>query len=136
MDKCLSEKLKFEPNYYRIWTPEELETAEREQLERASMQSDTRPGEEEKKSSSGSGGSGSFGRQGSSNSASAIRKYSQTQISFPATPAEITHELLGNVDEDPDEDDEEGGTRFKFSSAAAEETKNEQKRLSVQPENR
>ena len=44
MDRCLATKLKFEPNYYRIWTPEELEAAEKENMERPSMASDGRPG--------------------------------------------------------------------------------------------
>ena len=65
LQSTLDTQLKFNSNYYRIYTPREIEEAEQ-----------------------------MAGMLEESKSAGLIRKYSQKAVSFPAMPDEINREML------------------------------------------
>ena len=102
----MQRNLKFNPNYYRIWTPEELDAAELEEL--GGEDYDLDDGEEEKKGedadNSGAARKSLNARRSSERMRGSMpRKVSQAKLQFPATLDQVKDDLLAEVNEDMDE---------------------------------
>ncbi len=85
LEESLARPLRFNSNYYRIWTPEELDAAEREELEDEDQDGDS--GEEEKKDGDGEPNARKSlnARRSHEKRGSIPRKVSQIKLTFPAT---------------------------------------------------
>ena len=103
----LKTELKFNPNYYRIWTSAEISAAENDAIEDNSPY----PMEEE---------SPSLGPRQSDARGSSFRKQSQIMVNFPATLEEINQDLhlLGNMNDIKEEsstDSDQGDKKSKYA---------------------
>ena len=105
MKESMERQLKFNPYYYRIMTPEEIEAVENDQQNQdiTEFQSSSSEEEEKKDDLYHSAAAHVSDRKSMQSRGSLPRKVSQAKLTFPATLDQVKDDLLAEVDEDQDE---------------------------------